>query len=84
MVSVTKKYQVTIPLEVRKDLNIKQGDQVVFVKDKEEKWVLMTVNELTDKMVDATKDIDKTIAESRKGFTKGTKKSLKSLVNNAD
>ncbi len=38
----------------------------------------------TDKMVDAAKDIDKTIAESRKGFTKGTKKSLKSLGNNTD
>ncbi len=68
MVIVSKKYQVTIPLEVRKDLNIKQGDQVVFVKDKENKWLLMTVDELTDEMVNTSKDIDKTIEESKKGF----------------
>jgi len=52
MVSVTKKYQVTIPKEVREDLKIRQGDKVVFVKEKEGKWVLMTVDELTDRMVE--------------------------------
>jgi len=31
------------------------GDEVVFVKEKENKWVLMTVNELTNSMVDASK-----------------------------
>lgn len=79
MVSVTKKYQVTIPLEVRKDLNIHQGDQVVFVKDKEGNWVLMTVDELRDRMVEASEDIDKTISESKKGFQKGIDKSLQSM-----
>lgn len=81
MVSVTKKFQITIPLEVRKDLNIHQGDKVVFIKDNENKWVLMTVEELTDRMVTAAKDIDETIAESKKGFKKGIDKSLKSLNN---
>lgn len=79
MVSVTKKFQITIPLEVRKDLNIQQGDKVVFIKDNENKWVLMTVEELTDKMVDAAQDINVTIAESKKGHQKGINKSLKSL-----
>ena len=79
MVSVTKKYQVTIPKEVREDLNIQQGDKVVFVKDKEEKWILMTVQELTDKMVEASSDIEETIEESRKGFEKGVKRSIQSL-----
>jgi AbrB family looped-hinge helix DNA binding protein len=79
MVSVTKKYQVTIPKEVREDLNIQQGDKVVFVKDKEEKWVLMTVGELTDKMIEASSDIEKTIEESRKGFKSGVRRSIQSL-----
>ena len=74
MVSVTKKYQVTIPKEVRDDLNIHQGDQVVFIKNKEKNWVLMTVEDLTDKMVEASKDIEKTITESREGFKAGLKK----------
>jgi len=79
MGSVTKKYQVTIPKEVREDLNIHQGDKVVFVKDKEGKWVLMTVEELRDRMVEASKDIEETIIESREGFKRGVKKSLESL-----
>jgi len=36
MVSVTKKYQVTIPKEVREDMGIHSGDQVVFVKNEKE------------------------------------------------
>lgn len=79
MVSVTKKYQVTIPKEVREDLNIHQGDKVVFVKEKDGKWVLMTVDELTDIMVDSSNDIEETITESREGFKRGIKKSLESL-----
>lgn len=79
MVSVTKKYQVTIPKEVREDLKIQQGDKVVFVKNRKGNWVLMTVNELTDKMIKASVDIEESIEESRKGFKKGTKKNLESL-----
>lgn len=79
MVSVTTKYQVTIPKEVREDLNIHQGDQVVFVKEKEGKWVLMTLDELTDRMVGTSKDIEETITESREGFKMGVKTSLESL-----
>jgi len=36
MVVVTRKYQVTIPKEVREELKIKVGDNMVFVK--EAKW----------------------------------------------
>ncbi len=79
MVNVTKKYQVTIPKEVREDLNIHQGDKVVFVKNREGNWVMMTVEELRDKMMEASKDIEKTIEESRKGFKKGVKRNLDSL-----
>jgi len=32
MVSVTKKYQVTIPKQIREELGIKAGDNVVFLK----------------------------------------------------
>jgi AbrB family looped-hinge helix DNA binding protein len=79
MVSVTKKYQVTIPKEVRDDLKIQQGDKVVFVKNRKGNWVLMTVKELTDKMIKASADIEESIEESREGFEKGVKKNLESL-----
>jgi antitoxin PrlF len=79
MVSVTSKYQVTIPKKVREDLDIHSGDKVVFVKDSTGKWILMTIKELTSKMLTASEDIEDTITESRKSFNKGFKKSRKSL-----
>ncbi len=51
MVSVTKKFQVTIPREVRDDLHIKSGDRVVFVKNQEGNWELMTISTLTKRMM---------------------------------
>ena len=79
MVSVTSKYQVTIPKNVREDLDIHSGDKVVFVKNNNGKWILMTVKELTSKMLSASEDIENTIKESKKGFNEGFKKSRKSL-----
>jgi len=79
MASVTSKYQVTIPKKVREDLDIHSRDKVVFVKNRNGKWILMTVKELTSKMLNASEDIDDTITESRKGFKKGFEKSRKSL-----
>ena len=81
MVIVSKSYQITIPVEVRKDLNINQADEVVFVQNKKKEWILMTIEELTNKMVSSAGDINKTIVESKKGFKKGIDKSLKSLNN---
>lgn len=79
MVSVTKKYQVTIPKNVREDLKIQSGDKVVFVKNKEGNWVLMTVAELTDRMIESSSDISKTQIESKKGFKQGVADNLQLL-----
>jgi AbrB family looped-hinge helix DNA binding protein len=79
MVSVTSKYQVTIPKNVREDMDIHSGDKVVFVKNNKGKWILMIVKELTSKMLTASEDIENTITESKKGFNEGFKKSRKSL-----
>jgi AbrB family looped-hinge helix DNA binding protein len=43
MVSVSSKYQVTIPKNVREDMDIHSGDKVVFVKNNKGKWILMIV-----------------------------------------
>ena len=79
MPNVTKNYQVTIPREMREDLKIQQGDEVVFVKNRKGNWVIMKVEELTDKMIKTSSDIDESIEELKKGFEKGTKKNLESL-----
>jgi len=79
MVSVTKKYQVTIPKDVRDDLKIQSGDKVVFVKNKEGNWIIMTVSELTDRMMESSSDLHETTTESKKGFKKGVKTNLQLL-----
>ena len=79
MVSVTSKFQVTIPKKVREDLDIHSGDKVVFVKNNKGMWILMTVEELTSKMLNASKDIEDTVTESRKSFKKGFEKGRKYL-----
>jgi AbrB family looped-hinge helix DNA binding protein len=76
MVNVTKKYQVTIPREVREDLSIHQGDKVVFVKNREGNWIMMTIGELTSKMIESSGDIEETIKESQKDFKKESKPGL--------
>lgn len=76
MVNVTKKYQVTIPREVREDLNIHQGDKVVFVKNREGNWIMMTIGDLTSKMIESSQDIKEPIKESQEGFKKESKPGL--------
>ena len=41
---VTAKGQITIPIEVRKELNLKPGDQIFFVKDPNGRYVLFPKN----------------------------------------
>jgi AbrB family looped-hinge helix DNA binding protein len=36
---VTVRYQVTVPEEVRKRLNVRQGDTLVFVEEKERIYI---------------------------------------------
>ncbi len=40
MVKVTRKYQVTIPKEVRDELGIKLGDEIEFVKNEKGEFVI--------------------------------------------
>jgi len=70
MVNVTKKYQVTIPREVREDLKINQGDRVIFVKNGEGNWVIMTVDDLNSRMIESSSDITENIKDPHKNFKK--------------
>jgi len=40
MVKVTRKYQVTIPKEVRDELGIRLGDEIEFVKNEKGEFVI--------------------------------------------
>jgi len=69
MVSVTRKYQVTIPKEVREALGIKAGDEVVFVKTKDE-YAIKRLEDFVREMADLAKDIDESVEEMREGLSK--------------
>ena len=69
MVTVTRKYQVTIPKEVREALGIKAGDEVVFVKTKDE-YAIKRLEDFVREMADLAKDIDETVDEMREGLSK--------------
>jgi len=70
MVNVTKKYQVTIPRQVREDLKIQKGDKVLLVKNKEGNWIIMTVRDLTSKMIKSSSDIKSPNKESPQEYKK--------------
>ena len=75
---VTKKYQVTIPKEVREALGIKAGDKVVFVRTKEG-YVIKPLDDFLREMAEIMKDVDETVEEVRQGLAKGIARSLREL-----
>ncbi|NJE01584.1 AbrB/MazE/SpoVT family DNA-binding domain-containing protein [Thermococcus sp. JdF3] len=75
---VTKKYQVTIPKEVREALGINAGDEVVFVRTTEG-YVIKPLDEFLKEMAELAKDVEKTVDDLRRGLGKGVEGSLKEL-----
>ncbi|MDI3476048.1 MAG: hypothetical protein PWQ95_1776 [Thermococcaceae archaeon] len=75
---VTKKYQITIPKEVRESLGIKAGDEVVFVRTKEG-YVIKPLEEFLREMAEMAKGIEETVEEARAGLARGIERSLMEL-----
>jgi antitoxin PrlF len=70
MVSVTRKYQVTIPKQIREDLGIKAGDDVVFLKT-EDGYKIIRADDVIKKGIEIFKDVDETVKEIKEGMGKG-------------
>lgn len=75
---VTKKYQVTIPKEVRDALGIKAGDEIVFVRTREG-YVIKPLDGFLKEMAEMMEDVDETVEEMRRGLAKGITRSLREL-----
>lgn len=69
MVSVTRKYQVTIPKEVREALGIKAGDEIVFIRTKEG-YVIKRLEDFVKEMAELSRDIEETVKEMKEGLGK--------------
>jgi AbrB family looped-hinge helix DNA binding protein len=67
LVTVSSKYQITLPSKVREKMGIKAGDKVVFVEE-DDKYVLMKLDDLADEFFESMKDFEETEREFRKGF----------------
>lgn len=74
MSTVTQKYQATIPKEVRKKLGIKPRDKIVFFEESPGKFTVMKEEDFVRQIAEICQDIDKTVEESKKGFSRGIKK----------
>jgi looped-hinge helix DNA binding domain, AbrB family len=70
MVSDTRKYQVTIPKRVREKLDIKAGDDVIFLKTKDG-YRIIRADEIIEEGFRIFEDITETVKEIKAGLGKG-------------
>jgi AbrB family looped-hinge helix DNA binding protein len=78
MVLVTKKYQVTIPKQIREALGIKAGDKVVFLK-MDDGYKITRAKDIIKAGIDIFEDVDVTVKETKEGLGKGFKRICKGL-----
>jgi len=67
VVTVSSKYQITLPAEVRKKFHILAGDELVFIEENK-KLYMMKLEDLRGEVLDSFNDLEETEKEFRKGF----------------
>lgn len=67
MTTVTSKYQVTIPKEVREALRIRKGDKIAFVPTRDG-YAIRRAEDLLRWLADTMRGVEATIRESRRGM----------------
>lgn len=67
MPTVSRKYRITLPDDLLNKLNIKAGDEVIFVEENG-KFFIMKMDELQKEILDSFEDLEKTERDFRKGF----------------
>ena len=65
--TVTSKYQVTIPKEVRVALRIRKGDKIAFVPTRDG-YTIRRAEDLLRWLADTMEGIDETIRQSKRGM----------------
>jgi AbrB family looped-hinge helix DNA binding protein len=67
LVTISSKYQITLPSKVREKMGLKAGDRVVFVEEGDG-FMLKKLDDIAREFFESMRDFDETEREFRKGF----------------
>ena len=67
VVTVSDKGQIAIPIDVRRELDIKTGDRLIVIKRKDNAGVILLKTEKMDSLIEKIRDDDSFFAQENKG-----------------
>lgn len=67
MVTVSDKGQIAIPIDVRRELDIKTGDRLIVIKRKDNAGIILLKTEKMDSLIEKIRDDDSFFAQGNKG-----------------
>ena len=66
MVTVSDKGQIAIPIDVRRELDIKTGDRLIVIKRKDNAGIILLKTEKMDSLIEKIRDDDSFFALENK------------------
>ena len=67
VVTVSDKGQIAIPIDVRRELDIKTGDRLIVIKRKDNAGIILLKTEKMDSLIEKIRDDDSFFAQGNKG-----------------
>jgi len=64
-VTVSDKGQIAIPIDVRRELDIKTGDRLIVIKRKDNAGIILIKTEKMDKLLEKVRDNDSFFARKK-------------------
>jgi len=66
VVTVSDKGQIAIPIDVRRELEIKTGDRLIVIKRKDNAGIILLKTEKMDTLIEKIRDDDSFFAQEKK------------------
>jgi AbrB family looped-hinge helix DNA binding protein len=67
MVTISEKGQIALPIEIRRDLDIKTGDRFIVVKRRDNGGVILLRQNIMDNIIEKIQDDDNFLNKIKKG-----------------
>ncbi|UCB58619.1 MAG: AbrB/MazE/SpoVT family DNA-binding domain-containing protein [Thermoplasmatales archaeon] len=67
MVTISEKGQIAIPVDIRRDLNIKTGDRFLVVKRRDDGGIILLRQNIMDNIIEKIQDDDNFLNKINKG-----------------